>query len=362
MIIWIVVGGLFYSILNKNREIATAENATNRIPIFVAIITFGYIIFWAGIRSGVADTRAYIDMYNALPNNLSAIREFWISDNKAPGYNTLAIIFKCIVSDDYHYWLMFIAMVSGFSVMYTVWKYSENFFYSAFLFIVTINFTWMLNGIRQFVVVSILFALSNWIVERKTWRYIAVVLLLSTIHFTALIMIPIYFFVTEKLFGVKLMIFLAALLLAIIFIEPFIDMMEIFLEDTMYGGFSEQFIEDDGVNSIRVFVGMVPVTIAFVFRKRIAGMNDRFMNLCVNMSLISAGLYLLGVFTSGILFGRFPIYCEIYNIILLPLLFKKCFTKNSAILLYVLCALCFLAYYYLQMKGSYYISELTGLI
>ena len=362
MIIWIVVCSVFYSVLNKNRNIASTENTNAKIPIFVAIITFGYIIFWAGIRSDIADTNTYINMYNALPNKLSSISEFWISDNKAPGFNTLAVIFKCIVSDNYHFWLMFIAMVSGFSVMYTVWKHSDNFFYSAFLFIVTINFTWLLNGIRQFLVVSILFALSDWIIERKTWRYIIAVLILSTIHFTALIMIPIYFIATEKPFGLRIILFIIALLLAIVFLEPFINMLELFLEETLYGGFSEQFANDDGVNPIRVLVAVIPSVIAFMSRKKINHINDRLLDLCINMSLISAGLYLLGVFTSGILFGRFPIYCELYNILLLPTLFKKCFTKSNAIIMYALCAVGFLLYYFLQMKDYYYISDLTGLI
>ena len=362
MIIWIAACGIFYSILNKKHKIAAAENATNKIPILLAIITFGYIIFWAGIRTDIADTRAYINMYETMTDSFSSIPGFWTADNKSPGFDTLAIIFKCVISDNYHYWLMFIAMISGFSVMYTVWKHSDNFFYSAFLFVVTTNFAWMLNGIRQFLVVSILFALSDWIIERKTWRYIIVVLILSTIHFTALIMIPIYFIATEKPFGTKMVLFVIALFLAIIFLEPFVNMLELFLEETQYGGFSEQFANDDGVNPIRVLVAVIPSVIAFLSRKKINHINDRLLDLCINMSLISAGLYLLGVFTSGILFGRFPIYCELYNIILLPALFKRCFGKNNAIIMYVLCAVGFLLYYFLQMKDYYYISDLTGLI
>ncbi len=362
MIFWIVICGIFYSMSNKKNEINKTENVTDKIPILLAIITFGYIVFWAGIRSGVADTRAYINMYEAMPNSLSSIPELWTANNKSPGFDTLAIIFKCIISDNYHYWLMFIAVISGFSVMYTVWKHSEKFFYSAFLFIATTNFAWMLNGIRQFLVVSILFALSDWIIQRKTWRYIIVVLILSTIHFTALIMIPIYFIVTEKPFGLKIILFIIALLLAIVFLEPFTNILELFLEETQYGGFSEQFIDDDGVNPLRVLVATVPTIIAFMSRRKINHLYDRFLDLCINMSFIAAGLYLFGVFAGGILFGRFPIYCELYNIILLPTLFKRCFAKNNTIIMCVLCALGFLAYYFLQMRTSYYISEITGLI
>lgn len=49
-----------------------------------------------------------------------------------------------------------------------------------------------------------------------------VVLLAATIHFTVLVMIPMYFIATEKPFGKKVMVFLGLLLMAIIFLEPFV--------------------------------------------------------------------------------------------------------------------------------------------
>lgn len=346
----------------RKRKLTMQVDTIKMVPMGLAILTFAYIIFWAGIRSGVADTATYIWMFEHYPTDFMEIFECWNPDNKAPGFDTFNILFKCLVSTDFHKWLMTIAIISGIPIMLTIRKHSEQFFYSTFLFIVTLNFTWMLNGIRQFLVVAILFMLSDWIVEKKTFNFLLIVLLLSTVHYTALIMIPIYWIVLEKPFGKKIIFFICLLLMAVIFLEPFIDVLEVTLSDTAYSGYTEQFEMDDGVNPIRVVVMLVPTLISFVARKKIIQMNNIYINLCVNMSTVAAGLYFLGMFTSGILIGRLPIYFELYNLILLPFLLKHCFTKRSLKIVYILCTGGFLAFYYLQTGNLYYISDLTGLI
>lgn len=334
----------------------------DKIPMFAAVIVFMYIIFWIGMRSGVADTATYIAMFKACPTRLSYIFNILASDSKAKGFDIFQLFFKCIISENYHAWLMTIAILSGVPIMLVLRKRSCNFFYSSFLFIVMLHFTWMLNGIRQFAVAAILFLLSDWILERKTISFILAVLLLSTIHFTALIMIPMYFIVTEKPFGKKVILFCIVLLICIVFVEPFVATLEETLSETVYAGYTEQFAQDDGVHLLRVVVMSVPPAIAFIGRKRLKMLNDPYINICINMSVVSAGLYFLGMFTSGILIGRLPIYFELYNLILLPYLIKKCFTPASAKVLYILTTIGYGAFYFLQMKGNYYISDITGLL
>ena len=246
--------------------------------------------------------------------------------------------------------------------MLTLRKYSKYFFYSMFLFMTGLLFTWMFNGIRQFLVVAVVFMMSDWIVKKKTILFMIVILLLSTIHFTALIMIPMYFIVTVEPFGKKTILFLGLLLLAILFLDPFVSTVENLLSETAYGGTTAQFAQDDGVNIIRVMVMLVTPTIAFLGRKIIKQKNDRFLDVCVNMSVVCAGIYMLGMFTSGILVGRLPVYFEIYNLILLPYLLKECFTKSSSRLMFVLCTIGFWGFYWLQMRGWYYISDITGIL
>lgn len=361
MIIWVAMLGTLYSMIkNTNKGVQREKN--NMVPMIWAIFTFAYIIFWVGIRSGVADTATYIASFKTCPTNLPFISEILTSDSKSPGFEIVQLLFKCVISENYHAWLMTIAVLSGIPIMLVLRKRSCNFFYSSFLFIVMLHFSWMLNGIRQFVVAAILFLLSDWILERKTIPFIIAVLLLSTVHFTALVMIPVYFIVTEKPFGKKVILFCMVLLICIIFIEPFIDTLEETLSQTAYAGYTEQFTQDDGVNPLRVLVMLVPPAVAFVGRRRLMVLSNSYINICINMSIVSAGLYLLGMFTSGILIGRLPIYFELYNLILLPYVIKNCFTSESSKLLYILATVGYGLFYFFQTRGSYYISDITGLL
>lgn len=356
MILWVTMLGMIYSIIHRN------DRKYVNVSWIWGILTFSYIIFWVGIRSGVADTAAYIAGFEDCPKNLGAIAGAFTSKSKAPGFIMLQIIFKTVISDNYHAWLMTIAVLSGIPVMINLKKNSCNFFYSSFLFIVMLHVTWMLNGIRQFIVAAILFGLSDWILKRKTIPFLLMVLLLSTIHYTVLIMIPVYFIVTEKPFSKKINLFCIALLICVVFINPFVSSLENMLSSTAYAGYTLQFADDDGVNPIRVLVMLVPPVLAFIGRRRLRQLNNAYINICINMSIITAGLYFLGMFTSGVLIGRLPIYFELYNLILLPYLIEECFLPDSARITYCFATIGYGIFYYLQMRGSYYISELTGLL
>lgn len=363
MIIWITVIGLLYNYRSsQNNNLIISHDNKRVVPLFFAIVTFGYIIFWAGIRTGYIDTSAYITAFISYPDKLSSIPSLWTIDNKSPGFITLGVIFKSLISTNYHAWLMMIALLTGLPIMWFLRKYSVNFFYSSFLFITTLNFTWMLNGIRQFLAAVIMLIFLNLIIEKKTIKFIIVVLLVSTIHFTVIIMIPLYFVAIEKPFGKRVVFLLFFIMMAVLFLNPFISSVENLLEGTNYSGYSSQFEFDDGVNPIRVLVMSITPILAFCSRKKLEEHNNSFINVCINMSVISASLYFIGIFTSGILVGRLPIYFELYNLVLLPYILKFGFDKNTSKILYCLCTIGFLAFYFVLMRGSYYISDLTGIV
>lgn len=47
------------------------------------------------------------------------------------------------------------------------------------------------------------------------------------------------------------------------------------------------------------------------------------------MSIVSAGIYLVSMFTSGIYIGRLPIYCSLYSYVLLPWEIKHLFNEKK---------------------------------
>lgn len=367
MLLWVPLIYFVYSMGHKEEVMLTDYNIQQgiqkKIPLAYAIVVFGYFIFWIGMRKYVADTTAYINMFQSIPADFSTAWNQIDWEGKNPGFDIFNIIFKCFISQDFQWWLMTIAIISGVCIMIVLRKYSCSFFFSSFLFMTFLTYTWMMNGMRQFICVAVLFLCCDWIKDGKFIRFLIAVLLMSTFHMTALLMIPIYFVARSKPWDKKIGLFIVGIILICIFAEPFFSGVDSALGGTAYAGATGQFAEDDGVNPIRVLFYAIPPVIAFIFREKLKPYYEKnpIIPICVNMSLITAALYLVGVFTSGILIGRLPIYCEVYNLILIPYLFYCCFDKETRKTVKIGYTVLLLAYYYLQ-QFSYYHSDLTGWI
>ena len=367
MILWVPL--IYYIYSQGHRETINLENASteelvlNRVPIAYAIVVFGYFIFWIGIRKMVADTPQYISSFNSIPSDFSAAWEKidWSGGNKGPLFFTIESIFKCYITNDVTWFLMTVAIVCGVSVMVTLRKYSVDYFYSCYLFITLCIFTWMMNGMRQFIAVSLLFLCSDFIIEGKWAKYFIVTFILSYIHLTCLIMIPVYFISRAKPWKTKTAMFMVAILLISIFAEPFFSGVDEVLSNTSYSGAISQFAEDDGVNPLRLLFYLIPVIISFINRRNLEKYYEKIpiLPICINMSLVTCGFYFVGIFTSGILVGRIPIYCEIYNLIFIPILLNISFKNNSTIIKFLYAVLT-LVYFYFIWGGTNYHSDFTG--
>lgn len=368
MLIWVIIFGILANATSKT-VCVDSENMIyeQRVNLFFALMTFSVIIFFASLRSSVADTGAYISMFKSYPSDLSQIDGLLNGVAKRyPGFLVLTVLLKKFTSD-YNVWFTIIAVISGICVMIPLYKYSSNFGVSAFLFMASCQFSWMFNGMRQFLVASIIFACTGLVLRKKFIPYAIIVCLLSTIHTSALILIPMYFIVTGEPWNKRTMLFVGAIILAILFTSKFTGMLEDVVENTDYATSMVEFKEtDDGTSIMRIAVESVPVIIAFVYRNRIKDKLTPIIKLSINMSLVSSGLYIISkIARSGIMLGRLPIYFSMYNLILLPWLIKNIFNKEEKRLVYYLMIILYLAFFYYQMMiawdGFGYASKILNL-
>lgn len=331
---------------------------THKVPWVYAIIPMAYITLWAALRSAFVDTRAYVVMFKSAHTGIVAAFEA-LEGEKSQGFEFIQILFKTFISSDYHAWLSFIAIATAVPIMVEMRRRSVDYLYSIFLFVSSTLVIWMFNGIRQFCVAAIYFACSALIANRKLLKYLIVVLLCSTIHNTALILLPMYFFVTDKPFGKRMMIFVLAVLFCAVSIAPLMGAMETVLEDTAYAKNLQQFAEDDGVHPLRVMLSAIPVLLAWYKRREIASRNDNFMTICVNMSTIGAGLYFVGMFTSGIMVGRLPAYFTLFSFVLIPYLINIVYNRQRK-LFYFGFTVVYLVFYWIMAQNYYYVSDILG--
>lgn len=361
MILWVILMRILCAGDMRIIPLPSGANAY-KVSTSVAFLTMGYLVFWIGMRSGIADTYAYIGGFKSSNPDMSQIPEILASKMKGQAWWISIIAFKAIISDNYHVWLMALAMVMGFSVAYCYKRYSESFFLSVLLFILSGNFTWMLNGMRQFLCVTTLMLATPWLLKGKTVHYMALIAVLSLCHFTVWLMVPIYFVVRQKPWGKITLLSILGAGIACALAIPLAGIVENTIQSTSYAG-STIFAEgDDGVHPIRVIVAAIPAILAWFNRKNIEAENNTLLNICINMSILTALLFTFGVFTSGILMGRLPIYCEVYAAISLPLLIHRMMPSGKRNIILVSCILGYCSFYFILFKNLYYISDITGLV
>ncbi|MBR2589947.1 MAG: EpsG family protein [Clostridia bacterium] len=339
-----------YSILDDK-----SQKQRQKIVYILTFVMFAYITFWAAIRNGVADTAAYINNYKALSTDIS-IKELFFSDKDASGDKApLFVLYQLVLKRlgfRWQFYLASIAIVSGFCIYKGISRYSDDVIISYYIFITGLYYTWLFNGMRQFLVAAILFANFKWVVEKKLWKVLLLVFVLYFVHKTAWTFIPVYFIANMKnwSYGIYACI-LATMAVVILFPNQFTALLDSSFEEY---DVAEQFAEDDGVNILRFLVSMVTPVLAFVYKDKIAEFNSPDINVLVNMSLITGGLYAVGVVTSGIYMGRLPLYTDIFGLILFPFILKRVLPKQTKGPIFATSLIFYGVYFYLQTRDSYY--------
>lgn len=271
---------------------------------------------------------------------------------KGSGYYVIQYIGNVLFGNNAEIFFFVIAALQMLALVRLYRKYSFNTWIGIFIFVASTDYlSWMQNGIRQFIAVSIIVFFSDWIFEKKYIRICLVVLVAATVHTSAILMIPIIFIVQGEAFNKKAILAIVATVVLLASLERFIPMLDSILSSTEYSGTITDWrlSNNDGVNVYRVLVYSVPTILSFLCLRFIRKQNDDVINVACNMSLMGSLLYIIGMFTSGIYVGRLPIYCTLYsNGILLPWMLENAFNHNFRRLLVIAMIVFYTIFYYYQ--------------
>lgn len=354
VLIWLAVVYFLSQSLGVQRAEYVCGRREIRVSTGFAIFAVIPLIWWTINRPlSFGDSDAYMRMFNALPNTIGAIPSYIAGVEKDRGFSVLSILIKSIFGDSYEIYFAVLAIIQMLCLTFIFRKYSSNFVFSLFMFVATTDYlSWMHNGVRQFTAVALIFAATELMLKKKYISLIAVILLASTIHGSALLMIPIVFIVQGRPWNRKTIFTIVAFAVAIVFVDQFTNLLDTLLTDTQYTNVVSdwQAGNDDGTNPLRVLVYSIPTILSIIGIKFIKYEKDPVIDLACNMGILSTMFYCLSAVTSGIFIGRLPIYCSLYATgILLPWELDNIFTKSSAKILKLGLLACFLIFYYYQV-------------
>lgn len=354
ILVWIGIFAILGIFVSMQRTEIVLGQKVQRMKSVWAWIVFVPLLIWTMNRGNIGDTYSYKIMFSDIPVGIRNIPSYIASISKDRGFYLFSAIIKSVIGERVELYLLIIALLQVGLLIRVYRKYSYNYVISFFLFIASTDYiSWMFNGIRQFVAVTITFACFEFILEKKYVHAIIGILFATLFHGSALLVIPFIFICQGKAWNKKTMLFIVAVLVAVMYVNQFTNILESVLAETQYENVVSdwQMWEDDGTNILRVLVYSVPAILSLVGIRYIKKADNPIVNICTNMSIVSAGIYVVSMFTSGIFIGRLPIYFSLYSYILLPWEIENMFEEKSKKIIYVFMIIAYIAFYYVGISG-----------
>lgn len=317
------------------------EEKDKRLGVFFAFFAMVIIVLVSGLRSNIGDTETYMYSYEQL-STFSGFAE----DMKDKGF----ILFQLIlynINKDPQFLVFVTSVITQVCVMYGLYKYRSYYELEIYMYITCGIFLVTMNGIRQAMVGAMLFASTKLIIKGKFIPYAIIAIILSTMHSSAIIMIPIYFIARQKAWSRNTMIIIIVSIIGFVFFYELMPHVFDMIGDSSYAEYEETMMQGGGGSSLmRVIVNAVPVVLAYINRKKIEELWPE-SNIFVNMAIINLIFITFALYNW--IFARFQLYFQFYNIVLLPFIIKNCFDrKQDRDLVYYLFILCYFGFFYYE--------------
>lgn len=171
--------GIILSIINDKKRISF-----KLLALILSILAF--------LRYGVgADYFAYKYLYSRLNDSLIFELKYGI-DNQEVLFRLIGSLIKKI-GFSYQGYIIIIAIINMYYITKICNKYSKNPTFSLFIYFCFYYFVWTFSGLRQGIVLAMgIYYLLDCLEKDKTLKLILITVLLSLIHSSAIILVPLY--------------------------------------------------------------------------------------------------------------------------------------------------------------------------
>ncbi|HQA98564.1 MAG TPA: EpsG family protein [Clostridia bacterium] len=311
------------------------------------------IILVSGLRSNVGDTAIYmINFTRIIPWDFSTLRR------SEPGFELFQLLIKSLIHPHSQALIIITSLITMLALFYAIYRWSPSYFISGFLFFTTSYYMTIINGVNQGMVAALHMLLIPLILKRKFLIYSLIVLALSTLHSSALILIPIFIAVSSRRWRF-FSLMLAILALVIIFFPAVFTAFIPFLERTQYAVYASIDLSGiEGANPLRTAVSFIPVFLGVLYRKR-SSKNIAFYDLCLKMAILNSLFLVMG--HANWIFVRMNFYFMPFVLLLLPMVFMEGMKpRERAVIMGVMIVLYSVLFWY-EYKNVIFVSKFLNI-
>lgn len=273
------------------------------------ILSLSIISLLVGLRneSVGTDTIEYIKEYFA---NYNTFYFDFFKNSTEPGHSFFAFLLNQIQAGKTIYLLFFSTLSLVFFYSYYIDKKELLPWSIYFAFCVGYIFV-MMNGMRQAVAMPIIGLSIRYIVNRNVLKFIGLILLASIFHYSAFLLLPIYYvnYLSKIKFKYWLILFLVSVLLsAHTFLEIFKTVLPIFPKD--YTHYLDKIITTDSKFGFGFLFHIILSIITLYFSSKVT--FDKSNRIILNLYFL--GVILMNVTYQIPILQRFNIYLMFFQI------------------------------------------------
>lgn len=321
-----------------------------RADIFM-IIVIAWMTCFSFLRTSYNDTGTYIYSFGNAVSISEGIENGTFVDLTG---NPLSMLYRSVVreiTDNYHIYFFFPAVLSSFSVVKLLKKYSVSPILSLIIFFSIGTYVMYIAALKQCLAMFFLLLALPYAIDKKYVRFYLLVFVAVLFH-THAFMFAIVPFLLEKPWGKVTWIMLGAMALAMVTYDY---TLRVFMEYAQSIGAlvaENEVFDDHKINILRVAVYWVPALLALIFRKRLFDDSTRAENLFVNMSIVSAFILTIGLVEGANLYARMAGYFEIATAVAIPWMIYKLFANKSAKYVATIAAILYFVYFLYEFGVS----------
>lgn len=296
--------------------------------IFMIVVIFWLVCFFF-LRQHYNDTWTYREHFAQAESVQDFVSAGGLWDWTGNPLSTLYRNFIRELTQDYHIYFFFPALLSNFAIVKLCKSYSVNPAFSLLIFFSIGTFLMYMAALKQCISIFFLLLALPYAIEKKYVRFYLLVFLAILFH-THAFMFALVPFLFEKPWGTKTWLLLAVTLFAMATYDVTLGAFMRYAQSIGALVDEGELFDGHSINLLRVLVYWIPALLALIFRRRLFADSTRAENMFVNMSIVSAFIISIGLVQAANLFARMAGYFEVATIIALPWMIKKLFTKRSA--------------------------------
>jgi transmembrane protein EpsG len=187
----------FAYLSGKNIKLILFSYNRNKLDWFY-VLSLLFIVTLAGLRSDQVGTdsenyKSFFLTFSDVNENIFSIFNMYFSIDE-PGFLFVNFI-SSKLSGHYTVPFLFLSLITWVFVFKTINTEKQILFLLIYFAFVTGFFSFTINGLRQAVAASIFFYSFQFITKQKFTKYVLYILLAASFHYSALLLIPIYFII-----------------------------------------------------------------------------------------------------------------------------------------------------------------------